>query len=171
MLSRHIAAPAALLLLSGCISINPHGIVEQAERDTTGRFDGFWRVEIGGTDKYQRWSSWQMTCEDIEASVEMVVDDGEVHVGVAAARDLSTYVDNEGHFALAMPTDLEAEEASSSFMSIVNQRVTYYLRGNLSPDRLRGEFIIGVADFGEMGCKTRVRYHRVEEHQGPTNTT
>jgi len=139
-------------LIAGCASK-----VGVEQRDTTGRFDGQWRVELDKGTSKQSVSNWTFTCGDMSNTFYVRVDDGQMGIQMTEDPDSiqTAYVGTDGAFRLEAPTGTVSRASGTSDATIGAGENTLILDGNLSDTEGRGRYTMGVREFGNAGCTTR----------------
>ena len=133
--------------------------VDQSDRDTTGTFDGVWNAKVVNTTTNQPLpGGWKVTCTDRtgENLGNFLVADGEASLG----KDLpGAYVSSKGNFRFVVPMTEIATASTRSDSSITNGKTTYFLYGSLESGK--GTTLLGVAQFGNSGCRSKVAFKKV----------
>ena len=105
----------------------------------------------------QTVNRWIMNCGDMRNRFTMTVEDSTIQFD----NELGThkaYVNEEGLFRMMMPLPGEARASGGTAESIHNGKGTLILEGNLGGEEPFGQYTNGIAEFGNAGCSTRVRY-------------
>jgi len=141
-------------LTGGCAST-----VGVEERDTSGRFDGLWRVDLAKGTSQQAVSNWRFTCGDMSGEFYVEIEDGQMRIQMTDDPDSihTAYVDRNGAFRLAAPTGTTTRASGTSDLSINAGENTLILDGDLTDSEGSGRYTWGVKEFGNAGCTTRFR--------------
>jgi len=126
-------------------------------RDKTGLFDGDWLAFMAETPTPQVIQNWKVKCSSFEQSIPISVQEGQVTTRINDV-DHTTYISGNGRFRLEIPTGLKMSNPISSSATLLDGRVTLILQGDLGRERPSGSFTFGIADFANVGCRTRVTY-------------
>jgi hypothetical protein len=146
--------------LTGCAGAVPRAVAE-ADRDTTGRFDGEWLVRVDATRNKQEIQRWVMSCQTDAYILPMLVRSGKASINIGDAQSHETYqawVDDKGRFRMSIPTDASAHESGTSDDKIIAGEITIILRGILGGNKQVGYVTNGIRQFGNNGCTYRVRF-------------
>ena len=133
--------------------------VDQSDRDTAGAFDGVWNAKVVSTTTNQPLpGGWQVKCSDRtgEDLGNIVVSNGEasLHKDVPG-----TFVSSSGRFRFAIPMTEIATASARSDSSITNGKMTYIMYGSLESGK--GTTLVGVAQFGNSGCHSKVKFKKL----------
>ena len=100
-----------------------------------------------------------MTCSDWSDEFEVLIANGKVSV-LQGDQVASTYISSAGKFRLEIPTGYSVSASISSEAEMDNGRITLVLHGNLKHKTPQGQFVVGIAQFGNSGCRSKVKYRR-----------
>ena len=126
-------------------------------RDLAGKYDGQWLAETLETRSPQSIQGWKIKCTPLELVIPMVIKEGVVTTNINDAA-YSGFISSNGRFRLEIPTQMRMSNSITSEKSLNNTSITLILQGDLSRSPPSGGFILGVADLGDRGCTTSVRY-------------
>jgi len=126
-------------------------------RDKSGLFDGEWLAFMAETPSPQIIQNWKVKCRSFEQTIPISVREGQVITRINDI-DHTTYISGNGRFRLEIPTGLKMSNPISSSATLLDGRVTLILQGDLGRERPSGSFTFGIADFANVGCRTRVTY-------------
>lgn len=147
----------ALVLLSGCAA----KAVSDANRDTTGSFDGEWQVLGQKSPAIQHINNWQFHCNSEPFEFRIRVAKGKAYFGgVSGSGQKITNVGKDGEFTFIVPLDTKAKESGSSARSITNGNRRVFFKGNLSNNSLKGSYTVGVQQFAWQGCRSKVKFEK-----------
>jgi len=161
LLSSKLKGITALLLsifLAGCAG-SLGGVVKEENRDTTGAFDGLWKVEVQKAAGLQYHGKWNMRCGDMRRTFNMRVVDGAATV--SNAKDAKkAYVSSKGAFKLIYPLTEDARASGNSSITMANGDRKLILSGKLTPDGgdSKGYITFGIAEVGYGGCTAKTIY-------------
>jgi len=160
-----IALFTTVLLLQACAA----AVVSDANKDTTGNYDGKWNATILKPAALQYVGNWTVPCEQSEFSIEMSVASGEVFINKFGSQETtSTYINSNGNFVFEIPMENEVSESAASSTSLADGRTKIFFRGNLGEKTPSGSFEVGIADLGWRGCYTKVVF---ENKSKPNNAS
>lgn len=159
LLTLPLLAITLALPLQGCLSSLVVKPISEANKDTSGAFDGRWTGTIKSTPaKQQGPGNWTMTCTDRTGDKFAInVSGGEANMGLAN-RQNKTFVNSKGQFRFEVPTGSNVTASGTSDSSLNDGSVTLILTGSL--EDMAGNFIIGIADLSNAGCTSKVIYER-----------
>ncbi len=146
---------SSLVALVGCSSV-----VTKADRDTTGKYDGRWKLDIKPASSPQKVHNWRFTCRDQSGSSRsrLVVKDGEATL-TWRGRQNKTYINEKGVFKFEYQGGKLRVNTSSS-ISAYNPDVKIFVNGNMDEDKGKGSLVIGFAEVGYAGCTSKITYER-----------
>jgi len=136
-------------------------MVDPEFRDDSGRFDGQWLAQMMDTRAQQTIQGWQLKCSPMKLAIPLVIEDGTATTRINDA-EYSGYISGSGRFRLEIPTDIKMSASISSEAQLANGTITLILQGDLSDSRPKGRFTLGVAELGNAGCTTPVRFVEVD---------
>ena len=152
---------AALILLSAVITgcAGTLGSIKEENRDTTGIYDGIWKVDVLKAAGIQYVGKWNMHCGDMRTSFNLRVDDGTILFG-NAENTTKAYVSAEGAFKLTHPLSGKASASGASSITMANGSRKLILTGRLVPDggNSKGFITYGIAEVGYGGCTAKTKY-------------
>lgn len=141
------------LLMQACAS----SVVSDSERDTSGKFDGQYTMEVSKMAGVQFVENWRFNCGGKAYTTWMNVKDGRAFFQpFAPGKPFESNIDSNGRFRLEVPLENEATASGSSSSTIVDGRRKYILTGNLEGGS--GRMVFGVKQFAWQGCQTKVKY-------------
>ncbi len=149
------------LLAQGCSTfvLRP---VSESGKDTTGSFDGKWSAKIVSTASRQHGpGGWELTCPNragTDLGIISVVN-GTASIPAGPDNGTSAYVSNSGKFRFEIPTDVVMAASGTSDESISNGAVTLIVNGSLSSGK--GLFTVGIKEFSDSGCTSKVVYTKL----------
>jgi len=148
------------LSLQACAKTTALGTVSEADRDTTGDFDGRWLVVGKRTASTQRSGKWRLNCQKHEGRRfgPLTVSKGSVTMRMGEASGTG-FINSSGKFKVSVPLDIEARESGRSDASINKGSITYIVRGSLADQT--GRFVFGVEQFGNAGCSTSAIFQKL----------
>ncbi len=146
-------------VLQGCASTVLKQVSE-SNRDETGQYDGNWKGTIKSTaSKQSLGGNWTLTCGDragTNLGIISVVDG----VATIGKRNISTaFVNQSGKFRFEIPIEEVAAASGTSDATISNGKMTILMYGSLESGT--GKYTLGIAQFGNNGCSSKVVYERV----------
>ncbi len=156
--SAYLLITALCLGLFGCSSLITKP-VSDADRDTSGAFDGQWTVNIKPIKGIQQVGRAYFKCEFREGVFRFRVNDG-VARSEFAGKPISTNVGSDGKFRFEIASDKSYKDSLTAEVSAASQ-ITYIYQGNLSEKSLKGQFIVGKKSENNQGCATRVTIKRL----------
>ena len=141
-------------LLQACVG--GVGTVALGDKDSTGRFDGVWQINVSQGPSVQHAAEWRLDCSNMEHSFSVLVQNGTMRVWMNGPDEepATTYIASDGRFRLAAPTGPKSSSTSSSPM-LSNPENTMILNGTLNPSSGKGWYVWGVKAFGNHGCSSR----------------
>ncbi len=143
-----------VLLSTGCSTV-----VTKESRDTTGQFDGSWSGEVFRASSPQTAQGWTYTCSDLSQKAPMTVSDGVVSITLEDQK-FSTYINSDGRFKIKMDAG-RTRASSSSEIPLSNPNVRLFITGNLAKSPASGALVIGLAEIGYHGCKSKMTYTKL----------
>ncbi len=146
------------MLVSACAG-TVNRVTPESERDRSGTYDGDWIAVVAKAASPQEIQEWSMTCSDWSDEFEVLISDGKVSV-LQGDQVASTYVSTAGKFRLEIPTGYRVGASNASEAQMDNGNITLVLHGNLKHKTPQGQFVVGVAQFGNSGCTSKVKYKR-----------
>lgn len=148
----------AFLLLQACAT----KAVSDDDRDTSGSFDGFWRAQITKGPRVQYIQSWIANCSGSDFELGVRVKNGQAYLnGAGGETPVVTNIDRTGEFAFILPLEGKARSTGGgSGRTLDNGSTRLYLTGNLSENKLKGIYKIGVLQFAWQGCTDKVVYSK-----------
>lgn len=159
LLTLPLLALTLTLPLQGCLSSLVVKPISEANKDTSGAFDGQWIGTIQSTPARQQGpGNWTMTCTDRTGDKFAInVSGGEANMPLAN-RQNNTYVNSKGQFRFEVPTESSASASGTSDSSLNNGAITLILTGSLTDQS--GNFVIGIAELANSGCTSKVAYEK-----------
>lgn len=133
-------------------------------RDQAGKYDGNWLAETIETRSPQSIQGWKIKCTPMQLVIPMVIDEGVVTTKINDSA-FTGFISANGRFRLEIPTQMKMSNSISSEKTLNDTSITLILQGDLSRSPPSGGFTLGVADLGDKGCTTTVRY---TENNEPT---
>lgn len=158
---RNTAVSLCMALLAGCSSVVV-APVSESSRTNSDAYDGRWLVTVVSTASKQRVAGgWIFTCPDRsgERIGLVVVNDGQAKMSWDENGEAPAFVNNRGKFRLEVPTGIVAAASSISEASISRGDMTALLFGSLKTGK--GNFTLGVAEFANAGCTSKVEFKQV----------
>lgn len=148
------------LLLSGCVGSMTRA-TEESDKDTTGKFDGLWSVQVHKSPALQFIQNWQLSCANLERKTNILVKDGKI-VSLAGqnSTQANTYVSQKGVFRYVQPLADKATASGTSDVSMSDGAAKIIFSGKLSDTSGKGILTIGIAQFAYDGCKARVTFSK-----------
>ncbi len=153
---------ASVLLLSifiaSCASAFSSGVKEK-NKDTTGKYDGLWTVEVQKAAGVQYVGKWHMTCGDMRQTFKTNVNNGIMNLGTDSNKT-TAFVSKDGDFKLVLPLSGDAQASMGSGTAMANGDRKLILSGTLSPDgkNSKGYITYGIAEVGYGGCTAKTKY-------------
>lgn len=152
---------ATVILLSTVIAgcAGTLGSIKEENRDTTGTYDGIWKVDVQKAAGIQYVGKWNMHCGDMRQTFNIRVEDGTILFGNAENRTKG-YVSAKGAFKLSHPLASKASASGSSSTTMANGSRKLILSGKLVPDgeNSKGFITYGIAEVGYGGCTAKTKY-------------
>ncbi len=144
----------ASLLLQACAS----GPVKDSQRDTSGKFDGNYRMNVQKMAGLQYVENWNMNCGGKAYSVPVTVKKGQAIIGlsVQGKKSFPTNIDDKGRFQLTIPLNKKASASGASATTMADGRRRLIVEGNLAKGS--GSLVVGIKQFGWQGCRANVKY-------------
>lgn len=136
-------------------------MVPEEFRDTTGRYDGAWRAQMLETEGQQTIQGWKVNCSPMKLAIPLVVENGEVTTRINDS-EFKGFISNSGRFRVEIPTQMKMSASISSEADLRDGSITLILQGDLNHAPPAGRFTLGVADLGNDGCSTPVRYYNTQ---------
>lgn len=158
---RNTAVSLCMTLLAGCSSLVV-APVSESSRTNSDAYDGRWLVTVVSTASKQHLpGGWVFTCPDRagERIGLVVVNDGQAQMSWDEKGETPAFVNNRGKFRLEVPTGIVAAASSGSDSSISRGDMTALLYGSLKTGK--GNFTLGVAEFANAGCTSKVEFKPV----------
>jgi len=159
--TRRTVCAAALLIGTSVFAVGCSQDVKRSVsldfRDKSGLFDGEWLAFMAETPSPQIIQNWKVKCRSFEQTIPISVREGQVITRINDI-DHTTHISGNGRFRLEIPTGLKMSNPISSSATLLDGRVTLILQGDLGRERPSGSFTFGIADFANVGCRTRVTY-------------
>ncbi len=160
MNTRTILISTSLLLsivLSGCAGTVLRAVSE-SDRDTTGKYSGWWNAKSVETRSTQTFGTWRSNCSDPGLDFPFEVVDGELTL---TANDVSrsAFVDKDGRFRITIPTGRETSAAVSSTRNLKSD-TSLVLEGDLGDTPPVGRFTVVIVQLGD-GCKSTVAFTKL----------
>ena len=155
-----IYALLATTLLSACSGFVARQTSEQ-DRDTSGRFDGPWRVSVAKGAEVQHVQNWTFNCGDMTSEFDILIQDGTFNLR-SNASTATSYVSKDGNFKISLPLTGKASASGRSDSSINNGERRLILSGRLGSDKPAGIITYGIADFGWSGCTSKTKFSRIQ---------
>jgi len=136
------------IVLSACSSFST---VSDSDRDATGQFDGEWVGTFQRTASRQQLpGTWFVNCSNREGRVVVfTVKNGRMTSNLTSGEAIETNVSKSGRFRLVVPTEREVDANGTS-------NLTWIVQGSLGKAPASGQFIEGIAEFGNQGCTTKM---------------
>lgn len=151
---------ATAYFLTGCAGTVARPTPE-SKRDTTGQYDGKWRVTVAKGQNIQTIQNWKFTCGDMSHEFDIVVRDSNIALS-SDAGNASGYVSTKGRFKIYLPLSGRAAAGGTSDSSINNGERKLVLRGTLGGNNTVGFITYGIADFGYAGCTSKANFTRLD---------
>ncbi|MEM7258951.1 MAG: hypothetical protein AAF404_16360 [Pseudomonadota bacterium] len=148
-------------LLNGCSSVVVKPVSE-SNKNTSGTYDGRWVATITNTAGTQYGpGNWQFTCADQTGKRVGIVSvaDGKAQLSWDEDGKNSTYVGDNGKFRFEVSTGVVAAAGGTSDSSIGNGAMTLLIYGSLQSGK--GNYTAGIAEFGNAGCTSKVKFTRM----------
>jgi len=135
------------------------GGVKEENRDTTGKYDGVWSVEVQKAAGIQYVGKWNMHCGNMQNTFYVRVDDGAL-TDRKSADAKKAFVSSDGVFKLTQPLSNEASASGASSTTMANGDMKLILTGKLVPDgeNSTGRITYGIAEIGYGGCTAKTKY-------------
>ena len=155
---RSFTSAALTLLSAGLLQacVGGIGTVALEDKDSTGRFDGIWQINVLEGASVQHAAEWRLNCSDMSHSFKVLVQDGVMRVWMHGPDEepSTTYIAVDGRFRMSAPTGTKSVANSSSPM-LGNPENTMILNGTLNRTAGKGWYVWGVREFGNHGCTSR----------------
>lgn len=145
-----------LLALSACSSMVSKP-VDEAKRDTSGSFDGRWKIAMLDAPEKQNIQNWVFTCPNMAGELNLQVSNGQARLRLNN-QNHTAFVDSRGQMRFEIPLKGVARESAQSFESITKGQRTMIIQGTLGGKSSSGLVTYGVAQFGNNGCSTRAKF-------------
>lgn len=147
-----------LMTLAGCANKVARQVTDN-NRDTSGRYDGQWLVHTLPAATIQNIEQWRFRCDNMEGQFTVRVEDGKLYaISDFDNRPHTTNINSKGEFRLLMPSASKVKEGARASASVYGGDVTYIVQGSLAGEKPSGYLTTGVAQFGNNGCTTGVRF-------------
>ena len=155
-----VPALCAALLAAGCAATGPMSTVDEDERDTSGAYDGTYRLRLAERPRgFQNVGKWQMRCGTGGFDIPMTVADGTARLQTrfGSASDpnapVTSFVSRDGGFRFEVPIENRASATGTSASTLDNGRMRLIYQGELAEDGdSKGLYTVGIAEFGYAGC-------------------
>jgi len=133
--------------------------IKEENRDTTGAYDGTWKVDVQKSAGLQYQGNWRMQCGDMQRTFYVRVDDGAMTDRKGADAEKG-YISSDGVFKLIQPLSSKASATGSSSTTMANGDMKLILTGKLVPgsENSKGHITYGIAEFGYGGCTAKTKY-------------
>jgi hypothetical protein len=160
-LSAAAAVVGLALLVQGCSTfvLRP---VSESNKDTSGSYDGRWSAKIVSTASSQHGSGgWTLSCPD-RAGTDLgiiSVANGTASIQAGPEDNTRAYVSESGKFRFEIPTEVIAAAAGTSDSSLGNGAITLIMNGSLNTGK--GLFTVGIKEFSNSGCTSKVVYTKL----------
>jgi len=158
---RIIFAPllCIILLLQACGST----AVKDSNRDSTGKYDGRWSLNVKKMPGLQYVQNWNVSCEAKAYSMDMAVRDGQVYLKVRSDSDelQTTNIDSSGNFMFVIPLRNRATASVNSTSAIVAGDRRLIIKGDLGKSTPTGNLTLGIKQFGWQGCRTALGFEKI----------
>ena len=152
-----VAAVTLCVMISGCAGtvLRP---VSEADRDTTGKYNGWWNAKTVDTVSSQRFGNWRSNCSDPGLDFSFQVADSQINMN---SNDVtrSAYIDKDGRFRITFPTGQKTRESASS-TRLLSSDTVLVLEGVLGDEPPVGRYTIEIVQLGN-GCKSTVAYTKL----------
>lgn len=149
MFLNRTSASVLVLTLAGCAS-NP--VVLEADRDTTGKFDGVWIVTAEGRAGEQYSGNETLRCRKLDWRSYLNVQDGKGSAGLGyKIWEKSIYVNSDGNFNVSAKTGNSWSD---------NKTLVVNLQGTLADNTGSGYYTIGREPFYGSGCRYKAKFER-----------
>jgi len=144
-----------LRVMMGCASTS----VSEKDRDTSGTFNGIWKVDVAKGSAIQYIQRWQMSCGDLEHTFYIEVKDGVVNLAGQQVEE-KTFISADGQFKMVVPVKSMATSNVNSGSTFTDGSMRIILAGTLSDNskKAKGRMTYGIADFGYDGCKSTASF-------------
>ena len=152
-----VAGVTLCVMISGCAGtvFRP---VSEADRDTSGKYNGWWNAKTVETASTQRFGNWRSNCSDPGMDFAFEVADSQININ---SNDVtrSAYVDNDGRFRITFPTG-QKTRASESSAQLLSSDTALVLEGVLGDEPPVGRYTIEIVQLG-TGCKSTVAFTKL----------
>lgn len=135
------------------------GRVSEQHRDTTGTYDGTWKVDVQKAISVQTFGQWIMNCGDMRQSFIVYVNDGAMTFS-GTADGKKAYVSSSGDFEISIPLPGNARAAANPGLTLFKEDRRLMLSGKLAPDGVKsaGYITYGIAEMLYAGCTSKTTY-------------
>lgn len=148
-----IAGSMALQACSGARAVS------EADRDTTGSFNGSWLI-VGKRTASTQQVNYQvrLNCGDLEGDQfgPLIVDNGQASLTLDGSTGTG-YVSSKGDFRVEVPIDASIRESGKS--ELQGGDITIIVNGSLQ--KRNGRLVVGIKKFGNAGCSTSTTLQRI----------
>lgn len=149
-----VLAIVITLSISGCSWIITRPVAD-ADRDSTGNFDGRWMLQLQPNKGRQQVGNAYFICDFKARAVHFSVKNGVASM-YYGNKKVDTNVSMDGRFRFEIETDRHYSSTRTGEKSI-GSSITDIYQGNLSDSSLKGQFIIGKRSENNHGCATKIK--------------
>lgn len=144
-----LLALSALLLQTACVS-NVSSQVKQADKDSSGAYNGVWIAQVQRSAGQQYMpNNWIANCDPSAHEFSMKVQDGVASVRHGGKVE-ETFVAGNGDFRFHIPLKQKAQASSGSSKSMLLSGMNRIIYGNFQ--KTKGRYTVGYEQFGNSGC-------------------
>ncbi len=139
----------------GAIVANP---VSEANRDTSGAYDGNWQANVLKSPLKQYGpGNWIFNCSGKPQQSSFAVNAGEAAVNYQKTSH-KAYVSKDGKFRFEIPMNVDSTASGTSDASIDRGKMTMIIIGALKANS--GRITYGIEQFANQGCSAKINYAR-----------
>lgn len=150
----------SLLLSTAC---GPTMVRPVSENNSAkdGSYDGNYQAAIQPASTQQRRGDWRIPCSELDEKFGLMVREGKATLLFDGNR-IPTYIGQNGKFRVNLPT---GQRMSSSLASDVHMssRVNLIIHGDINEDAMDGQFIVGIEQLGNDGCRYPVQFEKLSK--------
>lgn len=152
-----IAGIAFSVIVSGCAGTVVRPVSEE-DRDTSGKYSGWWNARTVETRSPQTFGDWRSNCSDPKVDFAFEVADGQIQLK-RGNLSRSAYVDGDGRFRVTFPTEGQSN-ADVSSTRILKSDTALVLEGVLGDEPPVGRFTVEIVQLGN-GCRSSVAFKKL----------
>lgn len=156
--SKLTAVLTVAIVVSACAGtvLSP---IEEEYRDTSGVYDGLWKVDVQKAAGTQIYGKWNMNCGDMRRTFNMRVTNGTMNFG-RGKNATTVYVSADGKFKAIIPIDHVASATGTSSTTMANGTMKTIISGQLADEKSVGFITYGIAELGYGGCTAKTKFSK-----------